>query len=199
MPEADHGQLDRLLTRLVEKTITAEEFAALETLLNGDAGAQERYMHYLGLHADLQDVVEKPELQVEQGGEESSRGYRRSRTMVWLTGTAAALLLLGLSVIHFLRPSEGGATPILRVAEWNGAVGWTGDGGRSVRGIKIGDELTGGTLEVVAADSWAELVFDDGTRVWASGPAIATFSGGPEGKRIHLRKGELSLEPIHRT
>ena len=194
MPEADHGQLDRLLTRLVDKTITAEEFAALETLLNGDAGAQERYLHYLGLHADLQDAGEKPELQVEQGGEERSRVDRRSRTMVWLTGTAAALLLLGLSVIHFLRPSEGGATPILRVAEWNGAVGWTGDGGRSVRGIKIGDELTGGTLEVVAADSWAELVFDDGTKVWASGPAIVTFSEGPEGKRIHLREGELSLD-----
>ena len=41
-PDADHGQLDRLLTRLVDKTITGEEFAALETLLNGDAGAQER-------------------------------------------------------------------------------------------------------------------------------------------------------------
>ena len=194
MPESDHGQLDRLLTRLVDKTITGEEFAALESLLNGDVGAQERYMHYLGLHADLQGVVEEPELQVEGGGEKSFRADRRSRAMVWLTGTAAALLLLGWSVIHFLRPSEGGATPILRVAEWNGAVGWTGDGGRSVRGIKIGDELTGGTLEVVAGDSWAELVFDDGTRVWASGPAIVTLSEGPEGKRIHLREGELSLD-----
>ena len=56
MPEADHGQLDRLLTRVVDKTITGEEFAALETLLDGDAGAQERYMHYLGLHADLQEA-----------------------------------------------------------------------------------------------------------------------------------------------
>ena len=194
MPEADHGKLDRLLTRLVDKTITGEEFAALETLLNGDAGAQERYMHYLGLHADLQDVGETPELQVEQGGEQSSRGYWRSRTMVWWTGTAAALFLLGMSLIHFLRPSEAGAAPILRVAEWNGAVGWTGEGGRSVRGIKIGDELAGGTLEVVAADSWAELVFDDGTRVWASGPAIVRFSEGPEGKRIFLRRGELSLD-----
>ena len=68
MPEADHGQLDRLLARLVDKTITGEEFTALETLLNGDAGAQERYMHYLGLHADLQGVVEEPDLQVEGGG-----------------------------------------------------------------------------------------------------------------------------------
>ena len=194
MPDADHGQLDRLLTRLVDKTITGEEFAALETLLDGDAGAQERYMHYLGLHADLQDAGENPGSQVEQGGEERSRVDRRIRTMVWLTGAAAALLLLGLSGIHFLRPPEAGATSILRVAEWNGAVGWTGDGGRSVRGIKIGDELAGGTLEVVAADSWAELVFDDGTRVWASGPAIVTFSEGQEGKRIHLREGELSLD-----
>ena len=194
MPEADHGQLDRLLARLVDKTITGEEFTALETLLNGDAGAQERYMHYLGLHADLQGVVEEPELQVEGGGEKSFRADRKSRVMVWLTGTAAALLLFGWAAIHFLRPAEGGSAPILRVAEWNGAVGWTGEEGRSVRGIKIGDELAGGTLEVVAADSWAELVFDDGTRVWASGPAIVRFAEGPEGKRIFLRRGELSLD-----
>ena len=95
MPEPDYGQLDRLLTRLVDKTITGEDFAALETLLSGDAGAQERYMHYLGLHADLQDIVEKPELQIEQGGEEIFRADRRSRAMVWLTGTAVALFLLG--------------------------------------------------------------------------------------------------------
>ncbi|MEC9056268.1 MAG: hypothetical protein VX633_13220, partial [Verrucomicrobiota bacterium] len=107
MPEADHGQLDRLLARLVDKTITGEEFTALETLLDGDAGAQERYMHYLGLHADLQDVVEEPELQVEAGGEKSFRADRRSRAMVWLTGTAAALLLFGWVAIHFLRPAEG--------------------------------------------------------------------------------------------
>ena len=184
MPEADHGQLDRLLARLVDKTITGEEFTALETLLNGDAGAQERYMHYLGLHADLQGVVEEPDLQVEGGGEKSFRADRKSRVMVWLTGTAAALLFFGWASIHFLRPAEGGSAPILRVAEWNGAVGWTGEEGRPVRGIKIGDELAGGTLEVVAADSWAELVFDDGTRVWASGPAIVRFAEGPEGKRI---------------
>ena len=53
MPDADHGQLDQLLTRLVDKTITVEEFAALEVQLDGDAHAQKRYLHYLGLHADL--------------------------------------------------------------------------------------------------------------------------------------------------
>ena len=194
MPEADYGELDQLLARLVDRVITAEEFARLEALLNDDVASQERYMHYLGLHADLRDAGEQPELQTRRVGEGDSRNVRAVRKVAWLSGAAAALLLFGLSVTHFLRSSEGGTTPILRVAEWNGAVGWTGDGGRSVHGIKTGDELGGGTLEVVAADSWAELVFDDGTRVWASGPAIVRFSEGPEGKHIFLRRGELSLD-----
>ena len=194
MPEADHEELDQLLTRLVDRVITAEEFARLETLLTSDVASQERYVHYLGLHADLREAGEKVELQIKREEEGSSRGSRAGRVLAWVTGVAAALLLLGIPVTHFLRSPEGGTTPILRVAEWNGAVGWTGGGGRSVRGIKIGDELGGGTLEVVAADSWAELVFDDGTTVWASGPALVTFSEGPEGKRIFLRRGDLSLD-----
>ncbi len=56
MPESaeDNKKLDALLARVVEETITDDEFAKLETLLNGNPAAQQRYLHYLGLHADLQ-------------------------------------------------------------------------------------------------------------------------------------------------
>ncbi len=194
MPDADHGQLDQLLTRLVDKTITVEEFAALEGQLDGDAHAQERYLHYLGLHADLLETGVTPESWTAQGRGNSVNVDRRRRTTAWLLGAAAALILLGVSGVLFLRAPDAGFASIVRIAEWNGAVRWTGDGGRPIRGLRVGDELAGGTLEVGAADSWAELTFDDGTKVWASGPAIVTFSEGPEGKRIHLRKGELSLD-----
>ncbi len=194
MPDADHGQLDQLLTRLVEKTITVEEFAALEVQLDGDAHAQKRYLHYLGLHADLLETGVTPESWTAQGRGDSVHVDRRRRTTVCLLGAAAALILLGVSGVLFLRAPDAGFASIVRIAEWNGAVRWTGDGGRSISGLKVGDELAGGTLEVGAADSWAELTFDDGTKVWVSGPAIVTFSEGLEGKRIHLRQGELSLD-----
>ncbi|MBJ06764.1 MAG: hypothetical protein CMO40_06570 [Verrucomicrobiaceae bacterium] len=194
MPEDDHRDLDQLLAKLVDRVITAEEFGRLETLLNGDPASQERYMQYLGLHADLRDAGERVELQTGPAEAQGDRGVGAGRKRAWLTGAAAALLLVGLWANYPLRSPKGGTLPILRVGEWNGAVGWTGDGGRSVRGIKIGDGLRGGTLEVAGADSWAELLFDDGTTVWASGPANVTFSEGPEGKRIILRRGELSLD-----
>ncbi|MCS5540254.1 MAG: FecR family protein [Roseibacillus sp.] len=194
MPDADHGQLDQLLTRLVDKTITVEEFAALEVQLDGDAHAQKRYLHYLGLHADLLETAVTPESWTVQGRGDGVHLDRKRRTTAWLSGAAAALVLLGLSGVLFLRAPDAGFASIVRIAEWNGAVRWTGDGGRPISGLKVGDELAGGTLEVGAADSWAELTFDDGTKVWASGPAIVTFSEGPEGKRIDLRQGELSLD-----
>lgn len=97
MPDADHGQLDRLLTRLVDKTITVEEFAALEGQLDGDAHAQERYLHYLGLHADLLETGVTPESWTAQGRGNSVNVDRRRRTTAWLLGAAAALILLGVS------------------------------------------------------------------------------------------------------
>ena len=36
----EHSELDELLGRLVEETITAEEFSRLESMLDGDAEVQ---------------------------------------------------------------------------------------------------------------------------------------------------------------
>ena len=57
MPESnkDDKRLDALLAKLVETTISSEEFEELESLLDGNDDAQRRYLHYLGLHADMQE------------------------------------------------------------------------------------------------------------------------------------------------
>ena len=52
------GNLDSLLARLVDETITPTEFQELEQQLGNNLDAQRRYLHYLDLHADLQEVDE---------------------------------------------------------------------------------------------------------------------------------------------
>lgn len=45
--------LDKLLARLVDQRITADEIAALESILMRDPVARRRYVHYLDLHQEL--------------------------------------------------------------------------------------------------------------------------------------------------
>jgi len=49
----EQKRLDELLARLVDETIDSAEMTELESLLEGNPGAQDRYLHYLGLHEDL--------------------------------------------------------------------------------------------------------------------------------------------------
>ena len=55
MHSLKNADLDNLLAKLVDDSITAEELAGLEKMLNGDVSAQRRYFHFLDLHMDLQE------------------------------------------------------------------------------------------------------------------------------------------------
>jgi ferric-dicitrate binding protein FerR (iron transport regulator) len=202
MPESveENRKLDALLARLVEESITAAEFAELEAVLEGNAKAQERYLHYLGLHMDLQDAGA---LLVVDSNRVSSGRRWSSGTVLGFAAMAAALV----GAIFLLVRSEPGsqvpvqaqikaqvASPIARIAELNGSVAWTGDGGQVNYNLDVGDAIKGGTLETLATNSWAEIVFLDGSSAWISGPAVLTLSEGEEGKLIRLRRGDLSLD-----
>lgn len=52
---ADWQQLDRLLARLVDETLTAQDAAELEARLRADPSARRHFVHYLDLHAELRD------------------------------------------------------------------------------------------------------------------------------------------------
>ena len=202
MPEiAKHNRkLDALLARLVEESITTAEFAELETLLEGNTKAQERYLHYLGLHMDLQDAGV---LSAVDSNRISSGRRWSSGAVLGIAAVAAALVV---AIFLFGRSEPGSqvpvqaqidaqvVSPIARIAELNGSVAWTGDGGQVIYNLDVGDAINGGTLETLATNSWAEIVFLDGSSVWVSGPASLTLSEGKEGKLIHLRRGDLSVE-----
>ena len=194
-PTSKSGRLDALLARLVEATITSDEFEELESLLDGNAAAQRRYLHYLGLHADMQEpgALSGPGLQ------SAPTGHRWSSLAVLAAAAMVAALVIAIALIFRPEPigtivDTPGPVPIARIVELNGSVSWTGDGGQLRRDLDVDELLEGGTLETLAQNSWAEIEFLDGSRVWVSGPAVLTLSEGDEGKLIRLRHGELSVD-----
>ena len=88
-------RLNSLLSLLVEETISAEELVELEEILEEYPEAQQRYLHYLGLHVDLQqskslDVV----------AADSAITRRKVSTITLLAGTAAIVL----AILFFIQP-----------------------------------------------------------------------------------------------
>jgi hypothetical protein len=106
----------------------------------------------------------------------------------WRAALAAAVLLVA-GVYFFLKARV--EPEVAALTEMNGALQWTGDGGRVVRDLEAGGLLHGGTLESLSADSWAVLTFRDGSTVTLSGQSMLTISAG-EQKELHLREGNVS-------
>ena len=173
MPEP---KLDTLLARLVEGTITDAEFQALEQLLDNNAEAQRRYLHYLDLHADLQAVDHK-----------SADDSRRPRWAAVLIA-AAALFVVGLFLYARSAPK-----PVIRVVDSDGPVHWSADAMSEVP-ITAGAELAGGTLETPSADSWVKFSFSDQTSVTMAGQSMLTVAIVDGQKILRLEKGNLSVE-----
>jgi ferric-dicitrate binding protein FerR (iron transport regulator) len=182
---ADH--LDPLLARLVEETITPDELTELESFLDGNEAAQERYLHYLGLHADLtQSAAETLSFEPRATPEP-----RRRWQSVALAGLAASIVAL-LASVFFLWPDNPAA--IANISEFDGSVRWIGDSGEVIDKLEIGCPLVSGTLETLAADSSAEFTFRDGTRVSVSGRSAMTISEMNGQKTLRLREGNLSID-----
>jgi ferric-dicitrate binding protein FerR (iron transport regulator) len=195
-PNKNEKRLDALLARLVEATITSEEFEELESLLDRNEDAQRRYLHYLGVHADMQE----PGLPATAGTKSSSMARRWSSGALLAAAAVIGVLLVAIALLPKPDPKTPGLVdapapkPIARIVELNGSVSWTGDGGQLTHDLDVGDALGGGTLEAMAQNSWAEIEFLDGSRIRVSGPTALTLSEGNEGKLVRLRHGELSAE-----
>lgn len=176
-------RLNALLSRLVDESITAEQLAEMEGILEEYPAAQQHYLHYLGMHVDLQQTKI---LNVEPAG-----STRRQVSAMTLLAGAAALVL---AALFLFQPGRGVKSSIARIVKLNGSIAWTGDGGQVIHDLSAGDQIKGGTLETLAANSWTEIAFLDGSTIRVSGPALLTLADGREGKFIHLRRGDISAD-----
>ena len=188
MPETNRDLiLDSLLARLVEETITSRELADLEAMLDVNPEAQRRYLHYLGLHADMQQAQDIPRPRPAR--------QRRWALSAALFGIASLIVAVVLLRESWQQEAEV-ASPIAQVVDLSGSIRWLGDIGTPKDSLKIGSALTGGTLELLAADSWTEIAFLDGSTVTASGTATVTLSEGPTGKQVYIKHGDVSIHAV---
>ncbi|MFT5496184.1 MAG: ferric-dicitrate binding protein FerR (iron transport regulator) [Kiritimatiellia bacterium] len=176
MPDS---KLNTLLARLVDETITPTEFQELERQLENNPDAQRRYLHYLDLHADLQDLDA-----VRPGA-----GPARRRLMAGLLALAAMFIA---TLFYLSLPSP--AKPLVEVVDTDGPVRWIGAGAKSDVMIRPGNELPVGTLETLSADSWVEFSFPDQTSVSMAGQSVLTFSMVDGQKILRLENGNLSIK-----
>jgi len=189
-------RFDELCQSYFLGTISGEEMGELDQRLKDDEGLRMKFAAAARLDANLRDAASSFE---EKKNEAKSSFIPANQRWQLVLGMVAALLLVAILISQFYRgsfseESPGSVEKIARVADLNGAVTWIANGEQAEGRLEVGNELTGGTLEVSSLESWAEIVFQDGSSVWVSGPAVVTISDGGAGKMIRLREGDLSLD-----
>ncbi len=184
---SENNRLDELLARLVDETINSGEFKELETLLDGDLHAQQRYINYLGLHRDLEtsslSKEEKPF---------AKQPLRFSGYSTLAMAAMAAVLVMVVSML--LEPKEQG--PIAHVVDLEGPIAWTEEGSDSVHHLEVGSELQAGWLESFAAGTWVKVEFNDGTSLAVSGYSVVRISDRENGKWLDIEKGDFSFDVV---
>ncbi|MEA3367381.1 MAG: FecR family protein, partial [Planctomycetota bacterium] len=187
-----------LIERVLQETASDGQKRELQARLLADAEARRLYLHRLNLHSALSrqfayDVeAEMPApTDVTSSARDSDNGPRapRLRRAGWSWAAVAAAVVVLIAGVYLLRPGREGEIAI--ITEMNGALEWTGDGGRVVHGLEAGSSLRGGTLESLSADSWAVLTFRDGSTVTVYGRSVLTICEGRQ-KEMHLREGSVS-------
>jgi len=187
--------LIELIERFLNGTATASDHEQLADRLRRSPEARRFYLHYMNLHSALRrrfafeaeatagDTVAPPTAR-------STRPRRVLRPVGWApyVGVAVVTLLLAVGVLFVL---SGHTAPLATIVKARGAVQWTGDGGRVVTRLEPGTVLGGGTLEVLAADSWATLALNEGSTVTLLGCTTLTIAAD-HGIEIRLGEGRLS-------
>ncbi len=177
-------------------SITAEQFSELEQLLSTDSRARELFLHEMNIHAALDDASVGLNDQTQMTAQESipNQPQRPFHELARSLTTIIAISMIALTVTLYVTRQ----TPSPRIARITGVSGpllWTGDGGRTMKDLAVGTELSGGTIEGMVPETWFELRFNDGSTVTISGNSMLTFSDYGQ-KELHLRKGAFSANVV---
>lgn len=197
----DDTRFDQLLTRLLDDELTPHEWTEYAALARQNPERQRRMQEQL----EAADLIAQAEDELRASprfvaavlaqttadpfvGKVTARlPSARLRWWFWFGACAAGLLLtVGLAVILWPK-----ATPFARIAEVNGPVQWTGEGGHVTSESLVGRTFSVGTLESLSVDSWAVLEYGDGSRVTLAGRSQLTVVDGPR-KELRLGYGRMS-------
>ncbi len=186
MPEENSkdNRLESLLSKLVDETIEEEELLRLDQKLDGNPDAQSHYLRYLDLHCELDrnsGEIDAPET--------TAHSKRTHWLPVAITALAAVIAITGIILFQGIDKPQ----PIVQVVASDGPVEWEGWNGETKSGPQSGTGLSPGTIETLAAKSWIEFTFPDGTTASLSGPSVLTIALAEGRKVLRLKKGNLSV------
>ncbi|MBI4658670.1 MAG: FecR domain-containing protein [Verrucomicrobia bacterium] len=195
---SDESDWHALIDRHLRGELNESEKERLAELLDSDSSARRDFVEHAQWDTRFAEVLRAScigrdplrELNAEDSADAIFAARKPIRTASRTLLVLAALTIVTLSAtLYFLRPSAEGH--IAKITGLSGSLQWTGDGGRVVRDLHIATELSGGTIEGMAPDSWFELKFNDGSTVAISGRSSLTFSASGQ-KKLHLNEGNLS-------
>ena len=186
MSNQERKNLYTLLSSLVDESITQDGINELESILDGNPEAQKIYLHFIGLHQDLQNNNKTASLK-------SNKTYSNSR---WIIGVAA-LFVVFFTGLFFVLSNNGLKEDNYAFAEviaFDGLVEWRDSVSGKEQKFDVGQKLGSGTIECLSANSWAEIKYFDGTSLIVSGFSELALSDNNGSKLIDLLRGDLSVD-----
>ena len=199
---------DELFERHLQGELSDVEKEHVAELLDSDAAARQQFVELaqwdtelgetIREHAEPKDILPSGQGTRERGG-----------TNTFLISTFATLTVLFILLSSFLylqirtdfAPeekivlSQTASSPIATITGLKGSLLWTGNQGEFVLDMHVGRELTGGTIEGLAPDSWFELQFQDGSIVTISGTSMLTFADVGQ-KKLRLKQGAFTADVV---
>ena len=202
---------DELFERHLQGELSDVEKEHVAELLDSDAAARQQFVELAQWDTELGETIRehvepKDILPSGQGTRE------RGGTNIFLLSpfatfaTLTVLLILFSSFLYLqirtnfapeekIVLSQTASSPIATITGLKGSLLWTGNQGELVLDMHVGRELTGGTIEGLAPDSWFELQFQDGSIVTISGTSMLTFADVGQ-KKLRLKQGAFTADVV---
>ncbi len=205
---------DELFERHLQGELSDVEKEHVAELLDSDAAARQQFVELAQWDTELGETIREHAEPVdnedllpsgkgtrERGGENT---FLLSPFATLATVTVLFILLssfLYLQIRTDFAPeekivlSQTASSPIATITGLKGSLLWTGNQGEVVLDMHVGRELTGGTIEGLAPDSWFELQFQDGSIVTISGTSMLTFADVGQ-KKLRLKQGAFTADVV---
>ena len=202
---------DELFERHLQGELSDVEKEHVAELLDSDAAARQQFVELaqwdtelgetIREHAEPKDILPSGQGTRERGG---TNTFLLSPFATFATLTVLFILLssfLYLQIRTDFAPeekivlSQTASSPIATITGLKGSLLWTGNQGELVLDMHVGRELTGGTIEGLAPDSWFELQFQDGSIVTISGTSMLTFADVGQ-KKLRLKQGAFTADVV---
>ncbi|MCA9127112.1 MAG: FecR domain-containing protein [Planctomycetales bacterium] len=192
--ELSSDELKALARAYGDGTIRGDELERLDRILQDKRDARDQFLREMNMIDAMEEwaLGGQPGLRDQDLVLPSPTKSIASR-FPWVPWTSAAVLAVALLVFTSFVWLNTGNSTIGTVVSIQGPARWTGQDGVIENDLEAGESLSGGTLEVLAADAWLSFRFNDGSIVTLSGETEAVLSDLGQ-KQLQLRHGNMSAD-----